>query len=94
MPRVLVRYSFAIQIYIFIYGFCFVKPQKCKRETKDISINHKRAKILSTFEENCTKSIELEYTTQLLHLISKENNKSLRILKQLQSLEHDRFHFY
>ncbi|CAM4841277.1 unnamed protein product [Rotaria magnacalcarata] len=35
------------------------EAQQSKRKTKDTSADHKRTKTLSTFEEKCKKSIEL-----------------------------------
>ncbi len=65
----------------------------------DVSTDHKRTKTSLTFEEKI-KQIDrakfdiFEYATELLHLISNENNQTLPTLEQLQLLENKIFRFY
>jgi len=75
------------------------KVRPSKRKTMDVSTDHKRTKTSLTLEEKFkqidrTKFDVLEYATQLLHLISDENNRNLPTFEQLQLLEYNIFRFY
>lgn len=65
----------------------------------DVSTDHKRTKTSLTLEEKFkeidrTKFDVLEYATQLLHLISDENNRNLPTFEQLQLLKYNIFRYY
>jgi len=65
----------------------------------DVSTDHKRTKTSLTLEEKFkeidrTKFDVLEYATQLLHLISDDNNRNLPTFEQLQLLKYNIFRYY
>ncbi len=69
-----------------------LKIRPSKRKTSDGSTDHKRTKSSLTLEEKI-KQIDrskfdiFEYATQLLHLISDENNQNLPTFEQLQLIQ-------